>query len=163
MNKKLKRNIIILIMALAILAGIGLYLHTQTETFEFDEFSIEGPFGSSFSTMIPQDRTVKERHRCTNEDLTITSFDKNYIEEAYYNNTGEHIDYFKGLLNNISTDNSEISNISDNITKIIQKSDIDGYVDTDVACIYHDDDHVIIVEGGDEYLITKVAESIKIL
>jgi hypothetical protein len=40
---------------------------------------------------------------------------------------------------------------------------IDGKQDTDVAVIYHDDTHYIIVEGGDVEFITGIAESIKIL
>ena len=161
--KKLKRNIIIIIISLLILAGIGLYLNSMTETVEFEEFSIEAPLGSSFFTMESDDGTVKEMYRCANEDLTITSFDKNYIEEAYYNNTGERFDYAEGLINNLSAGNGKTSVISENITRIVQTSDIGGYEDSDVACIYHDDSHVIIVEGGDVDFITRIAESIRIL
>ncbi|MBQ2665865.1 hypothetical protein [Methanobrevibacter sp.] len=160
--EKLKKNVIILIMSLLILAGIGLYLNSMTETVEFEEFSVEVPLGSSFVTMTPEDRVIKEMYRCTSEDLTITSFDKKYIEDKYFDNTGQHIDFFKGLLENQSTDNDEISNISENITRIVQTSHIDGYEDTDVACIYHDDDHVIFIEGGDVEFITKISESIRI-
>ncbi|MBR4447885.1 hypothetical protein [Methanobrevibacter sp.] len=157
--KKLKRNVIILIISLLILVGIGLYLNSITETAEFEEFTVEVPFGSSFYTMTPEDKTIKEKYRCTNEDLTITSFDKGYIEDTYYNNTGEHFDYAKGLMANLTADNDNTSTISKNLTRIIQTSD----GDTDVACIYHDDNHVIIIEGGDVELITNIAESIKII
>ena len=163
MEKKLKRNIIILILALLILTGIGLFLNSMTETVEFEEFSVEVPLGSSFFTMDTDDPTIREMYRCANEDLTITSFDKEYIEDTYYNNTGEHFDYVKGMLNNLSTDNSEISSVNENVTRIVQTSNIDGYIDTDVACIYHDGSHVIIIEGGDVDFITKIAQSIKIL
>ena len=162
--EKLKRNVIILIISLLILAGIGLYLNSLTETAEFEEFSVEVPFGSSFFTMTPDgDMTIKEMYRCTSEDLTITSFDKKYIEDTYYNNTGEQIDFFKGLLENQSTGNNEITNISENTTRIVETSNINGHMDSDVACIYHDDDHVILVEGGDVEFITKIAQSIKLL
>ena len=43
-----------------------------------------------------------------------------------------------------------------NASRIIQTSNIDGYEDTNVAVIYHDDAHIIIVEGGDVDLITEV-------
>ena len=162
MEKKLKRNIIILIISLLILAGIGLYLNSLTQSVEFEEFSVEVPLGSSFYGM-PHDQTIKEKYRCVDEDLTITSFDKEFIEEAYYNSTGEHFDYTAGLLNNLSGDNDNTTNITDNITRIVQTSDIDGYEDTDVACIYHDDAHVIIIEGGDVNFITKISQSLKIL
>jgi hypothetical protein len=157
--KKFKRNVIILIISLLILVGIGLYLNSITETAEFEEFSLEVPFGSSFYAMTPEDETIKEKYRCTNEDLTVTSFDKGYIEDAYYNNTGEHIDYAEELLDNLTADNDNTSTISKNLTRIIQTSD----GDTDVACIYHDDNHVIIIEGGDVQLITNIAESIKLI
>ncbi len=161
---KLKRNIIILIIILLILAGIGLFLNSMTETVEFEEFSIEAPLGSSFYSMTTgNDTIIKEMYRCANEDLTITSFDKGYVEEAYYNDTGEHFDFAQGMLNNLTAGNSETSKINENITQIILTSDINGYADTDVACIYHDDDHVIIIEGGDVDFITRTAESIKIL
>ena len=161
---KLKRNILILIICLLILVGIGLFLNSMTETVEFEEFSIEAPLGSSFYTMTPDsDKTIKEMYRCTNEDLTITSFDKVYIEEAYYNDTGERFNYTEGLLNNITSENDKTIKINENITRIIQTSYIDGYTDTDVACIYHDDSHVIIIEGGDVDFITKTAESIRII
>lgn len=161
---RLKRNIIIIIIILLILAGIGLFLNSMTETVEFEEFSIEAPLRSSFYSMTPDnDNTIKEMYRCSNEDLTITSFNKEYIEETYYNDTGERFDFAEGMLNNISAGNSETSKINENITRIILTSDIDGYADTDVACIYHDDNHVIIIEGGDVDLITRTAESIKIL
>lgn len=161
---KLKRNVLILIISLLILAGAGIFLNSLTETVEFEEFSIEAPLGSSFYSMTPDnDRTIKEMYRCSNEDLTITSFDKGYIEEAYYNDTGERFDYAEGVLDNLSGENSETIKINENITRIIQTSNINGYLDTDVACIYHDNDHVIIIEGGDVDFITKTAESIKII
>ena len=160
---KLKRNIIIIIISLLILVGIGLFLNSMTETVEFEEFSIEAPIGSSFYSIAPDiDKTIKEMYRCTNEDLTITSFDKDYIENAYYADSGERFNFVEGMLNNISGENSETIKINDNITRIIQTSNIDGYEDTDVACIYQDNDHVIIIEGGDVDFITKIAESIKI-
>ena len=160
---KLKRNIIILIIILLILAGIGLFLNSMTETVEFEEFSIEAPLGSAFYSMTTDNDTmIKEMYRCANEDLTITSFDRGYVEEAYYNDTGKHFDFAEAMINNISAGNSERSEINQNITRIILTSDIDGYADTDVACIYHDDDHVIIIEGGDVDFITRTAESVKI-
>ena len=161
---KLKRNIIIIIISLLILVGIGLFLNSMTETVEFEEFSIEAPIGSSFYSIAPDvDKTIKEMYRCSNEDLTITSFDKDYIENAYYTDSGERFNFVEGMLNNISGENSETIKINENITRIIQTSYIDGYTDTDVACIYHDDSHVIIIEGGDVDFITKTAESIRII
>lgn len=139
-------------------------LSTQKQSVEFDEFSIEAPFASSFMNMTPEDDlTVREMYRCTSEDLTITSFDKTYIENEYYAQNGEKINYTEGLLNQLKNDSDDFSKLSDNLTLIVQTMNIDGYADADIAAVYHDDSHVIIVEGGDVGFITDTAKSIKIL
>ena len=164
MMNKTKRNMIIIIIALLLLASIVIFLNFQKETEEFEEFSVEVPLGTSFGKVIENDTLIKEMYRCYGEDLTITSFDKAYVEDTYYNNTGEKIDFAKSMMENMSkNDNNKMNEISANLTQIIEKSNINGHEDTDVACIYHDDDHVIIVEGGDEDFITEIAESIRIL
>jgi hypothetical protein len=163
MNKT-KRNLLILIGALLVLTAFAFDLSLQKETEKFEEFSIEVPAGTSFGKVIENDTMVKEMYRCYGEDLTVTSFDKAYIEDTYYENTGKHIDFAESLLKNMSgSDNAEVNKISKNLTQIIQRSNVNGYSDTDVACIYHDDDHVIIVEGGDVDFITGIAESVRIL
>jgi hypothetical protein len=148
-----------------IIAGLiaSFYYGDIKETVEFNEFSIEIQSKNNDFIDMPTDDLIKEMYRCDSEDLTITSFDKNYIEKTYQNQTGEPIDFTQGLIRNLSdNNNSNIENLTDNLTRIIQTSNIDGYEDSDVAVIYHDDAHVIIVEGGDVDLITEVGESIKI-
>ena len=175
MNKT-KRNLLIIIVFMLFLTSIVVFLNFQKETVEFEDFSVEVPLGSSFGKVRENDTLIKEMYRCYGEDLTITSFDKGYVEDTYYNNTGERIDFSKSMIENISgSDNDEMKELSPNLTQIIQKTDMNGYEDTDVACImngyedtdvaciYHDDEHVIIIEGGDEKFITEIAKSIKML
>lgn len=96
-----KRNVLIIIALIIILSGVGLCLHSLNTTHEFEEFSIEVPFGTEFVNMTSfGDETIKEMYRANGEDLTITSFDKNYIEDTYFNQTGRHIDYSKGFNEN---------------------------------------------------------------
>ena len=163
MNKT-KRNLLIIIVFMLFLTSIVVFLNFQKETVEFEDFSVEVPLGSSFGKVRENDTLIKEMYRCYGEDLTITSFDKGYVEDTYYNNTGERIDFSKSMIENISgSENDEMKELSPNLTQIIQKTDMNGYEDTDVACIYHDDDHVIIIEGGDEKFITEIAKSIRII
>lgn len=92
--------------------------------------------------------------------MTITSFDKTYIENEYFAETGEKINYTNSLINHLKKDkNINITKLSDNLTRGIEKTD----TDIDVAVIYHDNNHVILVEGGDIEFITEIANSIKIL
>ena len=58
--------------------------------------------------------------------------------------------------------NPQINQSSENITFFIINSRINGEIDTDVAGIYNDDDHFIIVEGGDVEFIKQITNSIKI-
>ena len=58
---------------------------------------------------------------------------------------------------------NNVTELSDKLTRCINTQVIDGANDTDVAVIYHDDTHYIIVEGGDVEFITQIAQSIKIL
>ncbi len=158
-----KRNVLIIIAIIIILSVVGLCIHSLNTTYEFDEFSIEVPLGTDFVNMTSfGDETINEMYRANGEDLTITSFDKKYIEDTYFKQTGKHIDYSKGLYENF-TATGEITQINDNLTRSVITSDIDGYSDTDVACLYIDDGHVIIVEGGDIDFVTQVGDSIKIL
>ena len=160
---KIKRNALMLIALVIVLSAIGFLLHSMTTTVEFNEFSVDVAMGTSFITMpVENDPTIKEMYRANGEDLTITSFDKKYIEEAYYNQTGKHIDYSKGLMDNF-TGSGEITKINKHITRSIITTDINGQTDTDVACLYIKGDHVIIVEGGDVDFITETAKSINIL
>lgn len=156
-----KRNVLIIIALIIILSGVGLCLHSLNTTHEFEEFSIEVPFGTEFVNMTSfGDETIKEMYRANGEDLTITSFDKNYIEDTYFNQTGRHIDYSKGLYENF-TGSGDTTTINDNLTRTVITTDIGGYNNTDVACLYMDGSHVIIVEGGDVDFITHIGESIK--
>ena len=135
-------------------------------TFEFDEFSIEAPRGSEFEDFdVSDDPTVKEMHRSLTDDLTITSFNATYIEKEHLKNNGEKINYTESLINHLKEDKiNNVTEISDNLTSCIQTTGIKGInEDTDVAFIYHDDDHLIFIEGGDIDFIRGVAESIKIL
>ncbi|WP_462316127.1 hypothetical protein [Methanobrevibacter sp.] len=163
MNKT-KRNILIILIVLLLLSSIVIFLNFQKETVEFGDFSIEVPLGTSFGKVRENDTMIKEMYRCYGEDLTITSFNKTYVEDTYNQNTGEKIDFTKSLIENLTgSNNSETKDISSNLTQITHKSSINGHEDTDVACIYHDDGHLIIIEGGDEDFITEIAESIQIL
>ena len=163
MNKT-KRNMLIILIALLLLASIVIFLNFQKETVEFEDFSVEVPLGSSFGKVRENDTMINGMYRCYGEDLTITSFNKTYVEEEYYKNSGETIDFTKSMIKHMGEDdNNKMNEISPNLTRIIDKSIINGQEDTDVACIYHDDDHLIIIEGGDEDFITEIAESIQIL
>lgn len=158
-----KRNLLIIIAIIIILSGVGLCLHSLNTTHEFEEFSVEVPFGTEFINMTSfGDATIKEMYRANGEDLTITSFDKEYIEDTYFKQTGKHIDYSKGLYENF-TGSGDVTRISENLTRTVITTDIDGYNDTDAACIYMNGNHIIIVEGGDVDFITHIGESIKII
>lgn len=157
-------GIIFFIIIAALIASM--YYGNQRETFEFEEFSIDAPMGSIFENYsVSSDPTVKEMHRSLNDDLTITSFNKTYIENEYYRQNGEKINYTESLINHLKEDkNNNVTKISNNLTSCIQTSRIMGIgEDTDVAFIFHDEDHVIFIEGGDVNFIKEVAESIRIL
>ena len=155
-------GIIIFIIAAALVGS--LYYGDQKEVEVFGEFSAEVPSGSYFFNVTPNDETIKEMYRCDGEDLTITSFNQQYIEDEYHNQTGKTIDYDESLLENITQgENVTVDKISDHMTRIIQTTTINGQQDTDVACVYSDNVHLIIVEGGDVNFITEIANSIRIL
>lgn len=162
---KITRNVLIVLLIIIIAAAIGFYLDSLKETVEFEEFTIEAPMGSDFENLTPSDDlTVKEQYRSMNDDLTITSFNKQYIEDEYYSLTGEMINYTEMLMDHLSEDESyNITKISDNLTSYIFTANINGYEDTDVAILYTDENHIIMVEGGDVEFITEIANSIKIL
>lgn len=162
--KKKNRNTLILLFVIVVLIGIGFALNDLKETVEFEEFSIEVPAGSNFTDLDTDDPIIKEGHRSMNDDLTITSFNKEYIENEYYQQHGESMDFTKSSIENMTQGKqNNVTKLSDNLTRCIMTQMIDGKQDTDVAVIYHDDTHYIIVEGGDVEFITGIAESIKIL
>lgn len=139
-------------------------MNTLKQTVKFEEFSVETSIYNDFMNITPSDDlTIKEMYRCDGEDLTITSFDKNYIEDEYYNQNGEKINYTKMLMNKFKQDYDNISRISDNLTLITVITEIDGDTDTDVAALYNDESHLIIIEGGDVEFISETAKSIHIL
>ena len=157
MYEKKNRNTLILIFIIVILIAIGFGLNNQKETVKFEEFSVEVPAGSKFVDLDLDDPTIKEGHRSRNDDLTITSFNKQYIENEYYSQNGEKIDFTESSIENMTQDDTNnITELSDNLTRCITTQVIDGANDTDVAVIYHDDTHYIIVEGGDVDFITKL-------
>ena len=161
-SAKIFFGIIIFIIAAGLIGS--LYYGDQKEVEVFGEFSAEVPSGSYFFNLTPNDATINEMYRCDGKDLTITSFDQKYIENEYHKQTGKTIDYDESLLENISHgENVKAEKISDNITRIIQTTTINGQQDTDVACVYSDNVHLIIVEGGDVDFITEIANSIRIL
>lgn len=102
-------------------------------------------------------------YRCTSIDLTISSFNKTYLEENYRINTGETIESGKYIIEQL-TGNSDlgINETSGNTTIFVEKTLINGQVDTDVAGVYNDDDHLIIIEGGDIDFIKNITYSLKI-
>ena len=93
----------------------------------------------------------------------MTSFDKDYLENTYEYNTGNKIDFGKEVLEQLSGfENPKVNKSSENITFFITNTRVNGYIDCDVAGVYNDNNHFIIVEGGDIELIEKVTNSIKI-
>lgn len=162
--KKKNRNTLILIFIIAVLIAIGFGLNNQKETVNFKEFSVEVPAGTKFMDLDLDDPTIKEGHRSRSDDLTITSFNKQYIENEYYSQNGEKIDFTKSSIENMTQNKANnVTKLSDKLTRCINTQVIDGANDTDVAVIYHDDTHYIIVEGGDVEFITQIAQSIKII
>lgn len=162
--KKKNRNTLILLFAIVALIAIGFALNDLKETVKFEEFSVEVPAGSNFTDLDTDDPIIKEGHRSMNDDLTITSFNKEYIENEYYSQHGKSMDFTKSSIENMTKDETNnVTELSDNLIQCIQTQTIDGKQDIDVAVIYHDDTHYIIVEGGDVDFITEIAKSIKIL
>ena len=95
--------------------------------------------------------------------MIISSFNKTYLEENYQMNTGETIDSGKYIIGQLTgNSNLEINETSGNTTLFVEKTLINGHVDTDVAGVYNDDDHFIIIEGGDIDFIKNVTYSLKI-
>ncbi|WP_458456924.1 hypothetical protein [Methanobrevibacter sp.] len=95
--------------------------------------------------------------------MTISIFDKNYIENTFETNTCDEIDFGKSVLEHfLGMKNAEISKTSENISICTVNQRIGGSIDTDVAGIYNDDEHFIIVEGGDSEFIQNITNSIKI-
>ena len=162
--KKKNRNTLILLFVIVVLIAIGFALNDLKETVEFEEFSVEVPAGSNFTDLDTDDPIIKEGHRSMNDDLTITSFNKEYIENEYYEEHGESMDFTESSIENMTKDKANnVTELSDNLTRCVLTQNISGTPDTDVGVIYHDDTHYIIVEGGDVEFITGIAESIKIL
>ncbi|WP_458402709.1 hypothetical protein [Methanobrevibacter sp.] len=147
------------------LVAYGFYAET-TKVVDFGEFSVEVPVEAEIENITDE---YKSKHdfitvfRAKNIDLTISSFDKNYIESNYASNTGEEIDFGKSVLENLNDfSNPKINKSSENITFYISNTRVDNQIDCDVAGVYNDDNHFIIVEGGDVELIEKITNSIKI-
>ena len=57
-------------------------------------------------------------YRCVNDDLTVSSMDKNYIESTYYNNTGVVIDFNKLCNDNIKR-SAKVVNETNNLTSLL--------------------------------------------
>lgn len=143
------------------LAAYGFYCET-TKTVDFNEFSLEVPLYVEIENMSEKSDFILI-YRAKNIDLTVSSFDKEYIESTYTANTGAEIDFGKSVLENLNGfSNPKINKSSENITFYISNTRVDGQIDCDVAGVYNDDEHFIIVEGGDVELIEKITNSIKI-
>ena len=155
--------LIIFFVVAGILIGYGFYAET-TKTVDFKEFSVETPSMCEFEDISSRyNSTFIKSYRCTSMDLTITSFNKTYIESKYTENTGNQIDFGKGVLDNLlGFHNPKVENISENSTLYITNTRVNSQIDTDVAGIYNDDNHFIIVEGGDVEFIKQITNSIKI-
>ncbi|WP_407376289.1 hypothetical protein [Methanobrevibacter sp.] len=147
------------------LVAYGFYAET-TKVIEFEEFSVEVPVETEIENITNEYKSNYDFitvYRAKNIDLTISSFDKQYIENTYSSNTGEEIDFGKSVLENLNNfNNPKINKSSENITFYISNTRVDGQIDCDVAGVYNDDNHFIIVEGGDVELIEKITNSIKI-
>ena len=143
------------------------YYAEQTEPYDFGEFTIDVPLGSKFKDVTSrydsENYNIGKAYICTDKDLIISIFDKHYIENTYEMNTGDKIDFGKSLLGHLHGENKyKINESSENLTFFILNHRVKGVIDTDVAGVYNDDDHLIIVEGGDIEFIEKIANSIKI-
>ena len=147
-----------------LLIGYGYYAES-TKTFTFDEFSVEAPQMCEFEDISSKyNSTFMKTYRATNMDLTISIFDKNYIEDTYNLHTGDTVDFGKTSLEKLMDfHNPKVNKTSDNVTLFITNTRVNGQIDTDVGGVYNDDNHLIIVEGGDVELIEEISNSIKIL
>lgn len=163
MNNKQKVifGTLIFIILSALFVGYLFYID-QSETYSFGNFSIEAPKGYEFKDISDEyeNNSFMKVYRCVNEDLTVSSIDKNYIESTYYNNTGVVIDFNKLCNDNIKR-SAKVVNETNNLTTYVQTGY--GHFDRDVAVVYRDDSHFIIIEGGDMEFISKIGNSIKIL
>lgn len=163
-KQKIIISLILFFVAAGLLIGYGFYAET-TKIVDFNEFTIETPqmceFEDISSRYNSSGNDFAKSFRCTNMDLTITTFDKEYIESTYEMNTGNPIDFGKSAVKNIlSYDNPKVENLSENATLYIVNTRVNGQIDTDVAGIYDDNDHFIIVEGGDVELVEQITKSI---
>ena len=104
MNNKQKVifGTLIFIILSALFVGYLFYID-QSETYSFGNFSIEAPKGYEFKDISDEyeNNSFMKVYRCVNDDLTVSSMDKNYIESTYYNNTGVVIDFNKLCNDNI--------------------------------------------------------------
>lgn len=161
---------VVLYLSLFFIASICLLAYSfygeSTKEADFGEFSIQVPPDSEFENITKEysgEHNFTKSYGCKNIDLTVTSFDKDYLENTYEYNTGNKIDFGKEVLEKLSGfENPKVNKSSENITFFITNTRVDGYIDCDVAGVYNDNDHFIIVEGGDIELIEKVTNSIKI-
>ena len=162
-KQKIIIGMILFFVAAGLLIGYGFYAET-TKIVDFNEFTVETPQMCEFEDISSRyNSTFIKSYRCTSMDLTITTFDKEYIESTYQLNTGNPIDFGKSAVKNIlSFNNPKIENLSENATLYIVNTRVNGQINTDVAGIYNDNDHFIIVEGGDVELIEQITKSIRI-
>lgn len=156
----------IFFIAAASVIGYGYYAELR-EPHDFGEFTVDVPLGSEFEDISSKYDTggynFVKSYRCKDKDLTISIFDKNYIENTFETNTGDEIDFGKSVLEHfLGMKNADINKTSENICICTVNQRIGGSIDTDVAGIYNDDEHFIIVEGGDTDFIQNITNSIKI-
>ena len=155
----------IFFVAALLLVAYGFYAQSEKE-YDFGEFSIKAPINCEFENVTEEYTSQYDMgtvYRCKNIDLTITSFDKQYIEDTYQSNTGDTIDFGESILDELlSMENPKINKISNTSTLFISNTRVNGQIDCDVAGIYNDNKHLIIVEGGDIEFIENVTKSIKI-
>lgn len=155
--------LILFFVVAGVLIGYGFYAET-TKTVDFREFSVKVPQMCEFEDISEKyNSSFIKSYRCTSMDLTITTFNKAYIESAYQINTGDQIDFGKSALENLlGYHNPKVEKTSENTTIYIINTRVNRQIDTDVAGIYNDDSHFIIVEGGDVEFIEQIVKSIKI-
>lgn len=164
-KQKVILGLSIFFIAALIIVAYGFYAES-TAIYDFGEFSIKAPRNCEFEDVTYQyssDPNMGSVYRCKNIDLTITSFNKQYVESSYRANTGDNIDFSKEVLQDIiSVSDPQINRISDTTTLFISNTRVNGQIDCDVAGVYEDDGHLIIVEGGDIEFIENITKSIEI-
>ena len=94
-KQKIIIGMILFFVAAGLLIGYGFYAET-TKIVDFNEFTVETPQMCEFEDISSRyNSTFIKSYRCTSMDLTITTFDKEYIESTYQLNTGNPIDFVR--------------------------------------------------------------------